>query len=273
MNSIIYSENFAEINSARFAGWGVHLLCLSGEGRFSYNGRRIRIRKNDALVLSRPDLVADIVAADDLRVEFIAAPFKFMYSLLPANHYGISGCISLFDDPVIPLSESDAVRLRGDFGRLRERLDDTQHLFYDELIGSLALTMIYDLFDFHAKLHENITASEPATYIIRRLLSMLEGGRSKIHREVKYYADELHVSAKYLSDVVRRNTGMSVTCLIDRHTVGMIADYLKNSDMTLSQISEEMNFKSLSYFSRYVRKHLGMSPSEYRAANPPAIKK
>lgn len=270
---IIFSKSFAEINDERFNRWCIHLICLSGEGRFLYNGKEVRIRRNDASVISHPSLVSRIESSEDLRVEFIAAPFKFLYSLLPANHYGVSGCISLFDDPVIPLSEDDAARLLADIRRIRERIEESEHLFYDELIGSLALTMIYDLFYFHAKLHDGVSTTERTAHIVRRLLSMLESGRCKHFREVAYYAEQLHVSPKYLSDTVKRNTGRSVSYLINRHTIPMITDYLNNSDMSLTQICEEMNFSSLSYFSRYVQRHLGMSPSDYRAAHSPVKKK
>lgn len=270
---IVYSESFDAINAEQFTDWGVHLICLAGEGSFSYNGKPVRIGPNDAAVISHPELVSGIGASDDLHVEFIAAPFSFMYNLLPANHYGVSGCISLFDDPVIPLSAEDAARLRADMQRLRERIGDQQHRFYDELIGSLALTMIYDLFEFHAKLHDGVSASDRTTHIVRRLLSMLEAGRCKQHREVAYYAEQLNVTPKYLSETVKRNTGRSVSYLIDRHTVPMIADYLKNSELSLTQICDELHFTSLSYFSRYVQKHLGMSPREYRATHSPVRKK
>lgn len=270
---IVFSESFAEINSERFAGWGVHLICFEGEGTFDYNGRHVRVRSGDAAVISHPELVFGIGASDDLRAEFVAMPFDFMYNLLPANHYGVSGCISLFDDPVIPLSEEDAARFVADIHRIRERMNDRRHLFYEELMGSLALTMIYDLFDFHAKLHDCVPASERTTHVVRGLLSLLEAGRCKRRRDVAYYAGQLNVTAKYLSETVRHNTGRSVSYLIDRHAVPIVAEYLKNSDLSLTQICEEMNFASLSYFSRYVRKHLGMSPSEYRAACSPVKRK
>ena len=55
--------------------------------------------------------------------------------------------------------------------------------------------------------------------------------------------------------------------LIDKYAVTVLIDFLKNSELSFTQISEEMNFSSLSYFSRYAQKHLGMSPTEYRVAN------
>ena len=268
---IIYSEDINLINSTHFTDWGVHLICNEGDAMFLFNSKPVTIQKNDAAVINHPELVTHINASDDLKIRFIAAPFKFLYNLLPANHYGIGGHISLFENPVIPLSEEDALRFNNDIEHLRVRRTDLHHLFYDELIGSLALTMIYDLFDFHAKLHGESNPTERTTNVIKRLLSLLESGRAKRYREVAYYANELNVSPKYLSETVKRLTGNSVMNLIDKYAVPVLIDFLKNSQLSFSQISEEMNFSSLSYFSRYAQKHLGMSPTEYRVANSKQI--
>ena len=101
-------------------------------------------------------------------------------------------------------------------------------------------------------------------YVVKELMALLESGRSKRYREVSYYAGQLNVSAKYLSNTVKRQTGKSVTYYIDRYTVPMVREYLEKSSLSIVQIAEEMNFTSLSYFSRYVTRHLGMSPRAYR---------
>ena len=272
-SEIIFSESLAEVGSPQFRGLIIHLICLAGDASFTYNGRRVHLHANDAAVISHPELVGDLAAGYGTKAELVAVGSKFIYNLLPANHYGIAGGISLFDNPVIPLSEDDARRFRADLHRIRKRMDDRSHMFYNELMGSLLLTMIYDLFDFHAKLHDGISATERTAHIVRRLLSMLEAGRCRRHRQVAYYAGQLNVTPKYLSETVRRNTGRSVSYLIDRHTVPIVSEYLKNSDLSLTQICEEMNFSSLSYFSRYVQKHLGMTPSAYRATHSPVKRK
>lgn len=55
-----------------------------------------------------------------------------------------------------------------------------------------------------------------------------------------------------------------MTGLIDQFTVPIIIGLLKNTDMSLTQLSEEMEFNSQSYFTRYVRKHLGVTPNGFR---------
>lgn len=261
---IVYSTLFHLIGSVRFSDWCIHLICLSGEGCFRYNHRLFYIKKNDAAIITRPELVEIVSQTEDMQVEIMAAPHKFLNNQLPANNYGIGGSISLFDNPVMSLSGENASKLLADMHHIRDRLADTNHLFYRELMGSLALSMIYDLFYFHAESHTPIFATDRSMYVVKSLMAMLESGRSKQYREVAYYAGLLNVTPKYLSDTVKRQTGYSVTHYIDRYTVPMVKEYLNNPNLSVNQIADEMNFTSVSYFSRYVTRHLGMSPKSYR---------
>lgn len=266
---IVYSTLFHLIGSVEFSDWCIHLICLSGEGCFRYNNRPFRIRKNDAAIINGTGLVEVISQIEDLRVELLAAPQKFLNNLLPGNNYGIGGSISLFDNPVISLSEENTAKLLADMHNIRDRLAETNHLFYRELMGSLTLTMIYDFFCFHAESHAPIFATDRSMYVVKSLIAFLDSGRSKRYREVAYYANLLHVTPKYLSDTVKRQTGKSVTYYIDRYTIPMVKEYLNNPNLSINQIADEMNFASISYFSRYVTKHLGMSPTSYRRSLVP----
>ena len=141
--------------------------------------------------------------------------------------------------------------------------------FYREMMGSLCLTMMYDIFEVHAMRDATENHTDRAGYIVKELMALLATGISQTEREVNYYAERLNVSPKYLSDTVRRMTGHSVSSFIVRHTIPIIKDYLGDDSMSLTQIAYRMNFASLSYFSRYCTKHLGLTPSEYRQSLQP----
>ena len=112
-------------------------------------------------------------------------------------------------------------------------------------------------------------ASFSTAIIVRQLTDLLATGISRTERDVSYYAERLNVSTKYLSATVKRVTGHSVSSYINRATVPIIKKYLDDERLSLTQISELMNFTSLSYFSRYCSKHLGQSPSDYRRSLQP----
>ena len=264
-----YSTDFHAMNAPELSHTCMHLLCTAGEGSFVFNERCYHVVKNDLVVIPMPARVSNLAAHADMRVEWFAANYKFLQNLLPSNNYSIGGSISLNQDPVIKLTDEQARHLLSDFHRLRERMGDRHLQFYHELMGSLCLTMMYDIFEAHAQRDATDTHSDRTAYIVKQLMALLATGISRTERDVSYYAERLNVSPKYLSATVKRVTGHSVTSYIDRHTVPLLKDYLNDERLSLTQIAEHMNFASLSYFSRYCTKHLGQSPSEYRQSLQP----
>ena len=268
-NDFLYSTDFLAMNAPELGHTCMHLLCRAGEGSFVFNERCYHIVKNDLVVMPNPTRAKNLAAAPGMEVEWFAADNKFLHSLLPSNNYSIGGSISLNQDPVIKLTEEQARHLLDDFHRLRDRMDDRHLQFYRELMGSLCLTMMCDIFEAHAQREATDTHTDRTAYIVKQLMALLSTGISRTEREVSYYAERLNVSPKYLSATIKRVTGHSVTSYIDRHTIPILKDYLNDERLSLTQIADRMNFTSLSYFSRYCTKHLGLSPSEYRLSLQP----
>ena len=264
-----YSTDFYGMNSAELGHTCMHLLCKAGEGSFVFNEHCYHIAKNDLVVIPMPDRVRNLAAHADLQVEWFAADYKFLQNLLPSNNYSIGGSISLNQDPVIRLTDEHACHLLEDLHRLRDRMNDNHLEFYRELMGSLCLTMMYDIFEAHARREATDSHTDRTSYIVKQLMALLATGISRTERDVSYYAERLNVSPKYLSATIKRVTGHSVTSYIDRHTIPILKDYLNDERLSLTQIAELMNFTSPSYFSRYCAKHLGLSPSDYRHSLQP----
>ena len=267
----LYSTDFYSMNATELSHTCMHLLCTAGEGSFVFNERCYHITRNDLVVIPFPNRAKNLAADPGMTVEWFAADYKFLQNLLPSNNYSIGGSISLNQDPVISLTDEQAAILLADFHRLRERMKDRHLLFYRELMGSLCLTMMYDIFEPHAQRDSTAEHTDRTAYIVKQLMQLLSSGISRTEREVSYFAERLHVSPKYLSATVKRVTGHSVSSYINRHTMPILKDYLEDERLSLTQIAEMMNFSSLSYFSRYCTKHLGQSPSEYRQSLQPKV--
>ena len=268
-SDFFYSTDFYGINARELSHTCMHMLCLAGEGSFVFNERCYHIAKNDLVVIPMPHRVKNLAAHSDLQVEWFAADYKFLQNLLPSNNYSIGGSIALNQDPVIRLTEEQARHLQDDFHRLRDRMADSHLQFYRELMGSLCLTMMYDIFEAHAQNEVTTPHTDRTAFIVKQLMGLLATGISTTERDVGYYARRLNVSPKYLSATIKRVTGHSVTSYIDRHTIPILKSYLDDERLSLTQIADRMHFTSLSYFSRYCTKHLGLSPSEYRQSLQP----
>lgn len=265
----IYSTDYLAMNAQELGHTCMHLLCTAGEGSFVFNEKCYHIVKNDLVVMPYPNRAKNLAAAPGMEVEWFAADNKFLHSLLPSNNYSIGGSISLNQNPVIKVDDRQAEILLEDFRRLRDRLNDRHLLFYREMMGSLCLTMIYDIFELHARRDATDTHSDRTAYIVKQFLALLDTGICRTEREVRYFAERLNVSPKYLSATVKRVTGHSVSSFIDRATVSILKKKLDDERLSLTQIADQMNFNTLSYFSRYCAKHLGQSPSDYRRSLQP----
>ena len=81
---------------------------------------------------------------------------------------------------------------------------------------------------------------------------------------VTWYAEELHVTPKYLSTTCKNVSGKTANIWINQFVVKDICQLLRYSEMSIKEISEHLNFPNLSFFGKYVKSHLGVSPKEYR---------
>lgn len=90
---------------------------------------------------------------------------------------------------------------------------------------------------------------------------------SKSHKEersVQYYADVLHITPKYLSTVIKEVSGRSAAEWIDEFVVQEAKVLLKYSPKSIQEITYHLNFSTQSFFGKYFKRHVGVSPSQYR---------
>ena len=133
-----------------------------------------------------------------------------------------------------------------------------------QLLGEMPLTEA-EFSDFHARIGGDTSEIQSqAALTMSRFIAMLERGDYRQNREVTYYASELCIAPKYLSEISKSITGNSANWWINRFTILDISRQLRDRSQTFTEISELFNFSSPAYFSRYVQRYLGESPSDYR---------
>lgn len=86
----------------------------------------------------------------------------------------------------------------------------------------------------------------------------------KTERFLEYYADELGVTTKHLSRTVKAQTGYSASSWIERFLILEAKVLLKSTNLTVQQISDNLNFPTQSFFGKYFKKNVGVSPKFYR---------
>lgn len=102
-----------------------------------------------------------------------------------------------------------------------------------------------------------------ADQLTKQFLELVKENFRK-ERQLKFYADELCITPRYLSRVVKECSGSSAADWIERYVVLEARALLKSTNMNIQQISDSLNFPSQTFFGKYFKRRVGMSPKEYR---------
>ena len=86
----------------------------------------------------------------------------------------------------------------------------------------------------------------------------------KKERSVSFYANKLCLTPKHLSGVVKEVSGKTAGEWIDRLVILEARAMLKTTEMSIQQIAEHLNFANQSFFGKYFKHYVGISPKEYR---------
>ena len=84
------------------------------------------------------------------------------------------------------------------------------------------------------------------------------------HHRISDYADMLHISDKYLNECVKDVLGVNAKHLIDEQLIMRSRHQLKFSDLVIKEIAFSLGFSSPDYFSSFVKKHTGITPTQLR---------
>ena len=79
-----------------------------------------------------------------------------------------------------------------------------------------------------------------------------------------FYARQLCITPKYLTTLIKRISGLSVSEWIDNYVILEAKTLLKYSTMSIQEISYSLNFPNQSFFGCYFKRHAGLSPSQYK---------
>lgn len=85
-----------------------------------------------------------------------------------------------------------------------------------------------------------------------------------LHRDMKFYAGALCLSAKHVNLAVKSATGDNAMKWIERYTILKAKSLLRTTSMSIGEISDRLNFPSSSDFGKYFRKFTGFSPRAFR---------
>ena len=138
-------------------------------------------------------------------------------------------------------------------------------------ISQLVLFQLKAFFvGFHEYLQRNPQfrpEDEVKSYRVRELFNrfmMLMERDYKQSRDVNYYADLMHITSKYLTNIVRQVTGHTPKTIIDQYVILQLKMQLQRTSQSIKEIACEYHFTDVSFFCRYFKKHTGLTPQQVR---------
>ncbi len=148
------------------------------------------------------------------------------------------------------------------FKAIRSILKDKDNPYRMQVVQHIIMAIFYSS-DKVREAVEDEPARSNADVLSREFIKLVKENFRK-ERQLKFYADILCITPRYLSRVVKECTGASAAEWIERSVVLEARALLKSTNMTVQQISDELNFPSQTFFGKYFKRRVGMSPKEYR---------
>lgn len=242
-------------------------LCTEGEATYTLDTQEMRIQKNDVLLILDRHVVSNFTASKDLKALCIIISVKFFFESI-RNVGDVSSLLLLSRNfPVIKLAQEETETFQSYFYLLKTKAADKQNKFRRKLVSTLILAMFYDLSNVVQRmLNTDSMRQTRAEIIFTKFIKLLEGN-FKQERRVGWYAEQLNITPKYLSETIKNVSRRTPNEWIDNYVTTEMRIQLRNSTKSIKEIAEEMNFANQSFLGKYFKEHVGISPSEYRKNN------
>ncbi len=239
-------------------------VCLSGRAEYSLDTNDYVVEPGDIMVVNDGQVMDDYRVSPDLSGVGYFIESDFFNEIIKGVH-GLSS-IFLFSrtHPVFHLRQEEVNAFRSYYELIKQKIDNTNHHFRTDVVRSLLMTMLYDMSDTLWRFREDHESqSSRAEIIFTQFLTLVEKNFREV-RLVGWYAKQMGISPKYLSEMVKKASKRTPNEWIDKYVVLEIRLLLKNSTMSVMQIAQKMNFPNQSFLGKYFRERVGISPRKYR---------
>ena len=274
----------------------IHILCHKGKAQFSFMDKTFTIEPGDWTIWQMSSKISDVLYSSNFDADFLLVDKDFLLEYNPEKIWAAKAFIFIKMHPVYRLEDKGLAMVEYDFAQFRRRIAEP-HLFQEAIVGRQLQIFLFDLWEIYKHAIENEYSdsgnlrgsasdgnlSDDNNQSQRNLSSDTNEGftdnstallftrfmnllaiHSKTEREVAFYADKLCVSPKYLSEVVKKSSGHPASYWINGFAMQEILALLKRFDLTFAEIADEMNFYNPAHFTRFVKKQMGLSPTELR---------
>ncbi|RHJ90156.1 AraC family transcriptional regulator [Parabacteroides bouchesdurhonensis] len=262
-------ENYYQIPIASYPsyiGFGMIVFCVKGKAKINIHGYEHTIEQNEIIFIFPGQLVMVSETTSDFRMNSFEISQPLFDEILggigiisPQFFFYMQSHYHYF------LNENELSSFRNYFSFLCRRIKDIHCLYRREYILHCLRILYLDIYNEYKKdpLVDNFDFSVRKKQIVHQFFHLIIK-YFKDYREVGFYANQLCITPKYLSTVVKEITGKSAKDWILEYTISEIKSLLRDSTLNIQEIVSKTNFSNQSALGRFFRKHTGMSPSQYR---------
>lgn len=200
--------------------------------------------------------------SDDFDAMIIILSQEFIENLLVYINGSIPLPLGKHMDCVTHAEDGDkntmAMFIRG----IRYVLKQKENPFRLQVVQHVIMAIFYSSEQVR-KIDGNEPPRSNADVLSREFLILVKDNFRR-ERQLQFYADKLCITPRYLSRVVKETTNFSAAEWIERYVILEARALLKSTNMTIQQIGDELNFPSQTFFGKYFKRRVGISPKEYR---------
>lgn len=245
--------------------------CQCGSVEVSLEGCHYHIKPGDVYIYMASTLVHLLHKSEDAEGIMVEVDF---YYILPIVNKVINVESQLFmrKNPCVSLSDEQCAHFEYLLNNLWDRINaedcqkenvQYQHLKL-ELIKSMGQTICYEILNmyFTNQPLQPLQQGKKDVVFQNFMLSLFRFYRKE--RDVSFYARMQHITPRYFSAIIKEKTGDSALQWIVRMVITEAKQLLEESDLSIKEIADQLNFPTQSFFGKYFKQYVGVSPKEYR---------
>ena len=239
--------------------------CFQGWQTMSANGQIIELREGTILICPPNLRISGGDHSPDFECKVVCVADQLVRTLLRDKVDCWHHAIYVNQANLVPMIPSSREDLRFYFSLMRSKLKrDNPAQPYEiflALLRSFLLEMCFMMEQSHGvKSDQRLSQGK---VLFNKFLSLISNSQVK-RQPISVYASQLAITPKYLTMLCLKYSNKTASEWVSQYTVEEIRYYLRSTDLSIKEISAHMGFANMSHFGSYVRKHLGVSPSEFR---------
>lgn len=239
-----------------------------GETSLTSNLQEFRLKKNSLFIFNPKDIL-QVQSNDRFKAHLIVITPDFLKRINIDTKRMMPLFLQFGSLPCMELTHAESQSLRSFISMVEQELKGPETDFSSEIIGGLIAATIYKVGNILTHyLTEHPEVDSPmhnrAEEYFKQFTELL-GEHYKHERSVGFYARQLCITPKYLTTLIKRISGKSVSEWIDSYVILEAKTLLKYSNMSVQEIAYYLNFPNQSFFGSYFKRNAGMSPSQYKA--------